>query len=456
MNVIVVGGGAAGLAAAYTLRRQGVEVTLFEAGSRVGGRMAGDEIDGCRIDAGAQMFSATCREVIGLCDRLGVPLEPFSPTIGCFGSGGFHAMKRDRSVRQAVRNLKSLSGILSIRGLGQALRFVAHARSRTRGLGLSDHARILDLDVEESISDVVKRHGGAEFLEELIQGNITTLTLGHPEEVGAAFGMALLQVFILNPSANILTPPEGVGSFATALANACGKDVRISTPVERIVFEAGRATGVVTRQGLVEADAVICATTATAALRIAPDLPESTRRVLRSVTYSRACQVVFGTDRPTLPNGWFGVGFPRRTGLSLANCNEGALKGSRSAPPGKNWLGAFLFRSEEGDQAGDLLTRDDEEISRDVTAGLRRYGLPLPEPLRFRRVYRWPEAVCLAPGGMMREVDRMRRNGHPGCRGFFLAGEYMRLPSVNGALTSGIDAAGEAIRFLSGARTASG
>ncbi len=93
MNVIVVGGGAAGLAAAYTLRRRGIEVTLLEAKSRVGGRMAGEETDGCRIDTGAQMFNATYREAIGLCDELDVPLEAFSPTIGYFGQNEFHALK---------------------------------------------------------------------------------------------------------------------------------------------------------------------------------------------------------------------------------------------------------------------------------------------------------------------------------------------------------------------------
>ena len=52
-------------------------------------------------------------------------------------------------------------------------------------------------------------------------------------------------------------------------------------------------------------------------------------------------------------------------------------------------------------------------------------------------------------GGMMRELQALRDGGFPGVRGLFLAGEYLHpFASVNGALTSGVDAAGEAARFL--------
>ncbi len=454
MNVIVVGGGAAGLAAAYTLHRRGVKVTLIEAKPRLGGRMAGDEIDGCHVDTGAQIFNLTYREAIGLCDELDVPLESLSPTIGYFGSGEFHALKASRSVRQNVKNLRALSRILSFRGLCQAVRFVAYLRSQGKSLGFSEHSQMLDLDNEESISDVIRRRGGVKVLEDLLQSNITTLTLGQPEEVGAAFGMALLWSFVFDPAAERLTPRKGVGAFAAALAQACGPDIRVGTPVEQVVVEAGQVAGVITQQGFVEAAAVVCATTASAALEIIPALPESTRQVLQGVTYSSGCQVVFGTDSPTLPDGWFGVTFPRRLGLPVANCNEGALKTSMAVPRGKNYLSAFLVQARG--QAGGPLTMNDEEIGRMVIAGLRPYGIHLPDRPRFTRVYRWPEAVCLAPGGMLKEVDRMRCTGYPGCRGIFLAGEYMRVPSVNGALLSGISAAEDVIRFLAHNKPASG
>ena len=51
------------------------------------------------------------------------------------------------------------------------------------------------------------------------------------------------------------------------------------------------------------------------------------------------------------------------------------------------------------------------------------------------------EAICLASGGLLKEVHDLRF-GQPGnIRGLFLAGDYTRLPSLNGALKSGVDAA---------------
>lgn len=451
MNVVVVGGGAAGLAAAYTLRRRGVDVTLLEAGPRAGGRMAADEVDGFRIDTGAQMFSSTYTAAIRLCEELNIPLEPFSPIIGFYGKDKFHVLASNRSARDVWTNLKTLVRALSPKGLWQALRFARILRSQAKHLSFSDHSRMLHLDAEASIADVIRRTGGDELLEELLQNNITALTLGHPEDVGAAFGMALLWVFIWDTAADLLTPTEGIGAFATALARACEKDIRVSTPVERVVVEDGTVKGVTTRQGFIGADAVICATTATVALKIIPDLPASISRVLRKVTYSSGCQVVFGVDKPVFPEGWFGVSFPRRTGSFMVNCNDGALKASLSAPQGKRYLSAFLFNMQG--QAGDPLALSDEEVERRVMEDLRACGIHVPVPPLFTRVYRWPEAVCLAPGGMLKAIDHMRHAAHPGCQGLFLAGEYMRLPSVNGALISGVDAAEEAMGFLLAGKT---
>ena len=50
--VAVVGGGIAGLSAAYELHRRGVRFRLFEASDRVGGVILTEHIDGFIIDAG--------------------------------------------------------------------------------------------------------------------------------------------------------------------------------------------------------------------------------------------------------------------------------------------------------------------------------------------------------------------------------------------------------------------
>ena len=56
-DVVVVGGGAAGLAAARVLAGAGLDVLLLEPADRLGGRIATDTVDGFRIDRGFQVVN---------------------------------------------------------------------------------------------------------------------------------------------------------------------------------------------------------------------------------------------------------------------------------------------------------------------------------------------------------------------------------------------------------------
>ncbi len=56
-KIVVVGGGLAGLSAAYRLKNQGRDVELYEARSRVGGRVLSAEIDGQIAELGGQSLN---------------------------------------------------------------------------------------------------------------------------------------------------------------------------------------------------------------------------------------------------------------------------------------------------------------------------------------------------------------------------------------------------------------
>jgi monoamine oxidase len=74
-DVIVVGAGAAGLAAAESLIESGFSVTVLEARSRLGGRAFTDSVGGQIFDAGAAYIHFRDRNPwVGIAERLGVPL----------------------------------------------------------------------------------------------------------------------------------------------------------------------------------------------------------------------------------------------------------------------------------------------------------------------------------------------------------------------------------------------
>ncbi|QIM15597.1 NAD(P)-binding protein [Leucobacter insecticola] len=80
-RVAVIGGGLAGLVAAWELARAGVGVSLFERSERLGGRIASAEIHGVRFDVGPESYATRGGEVERLLVDLGMR-ECITPTAG--------------------------------------------------------------------------------------------------------------------------------------------------------------------------------------------------------------------------------------------------------------------------------------------------------------------------------------------------------------------------------------
>src|SRR5512140_1807280 len=71
-DVIIVGGGIAGLATAYELQRRGVPFRLLERSARAGGVIFTEKIDGFTFDAGPDALLIQKPAAITLCKELGL------------------------------------------------------------------------------------------------------------------------------------------------------------------------------------------------------------------------------------------------------------------------------------------------------------------------------------------------------------------------------------------------
>ena len=123
-SVVIVGGGIAGLAAAFFLRNRGITVTVLEGSPRLGGKLAVSEVAGIPVDEGAEALLARRPEGVsligdvGLCGQL---VEPGTTAASIWTRGQLRSLPR-RQLMGVPADLGELtrSGILSAAGAARA------------------------------------------------------------------------------------------------------------------------------------------------------------------------------------------------------------------------------------------------------------------------------------------------------------------------------------------------
>jgi len=80
VRALVVGGGISGLAAALRLRDEGLEVTVLDAGTRWGGKLAPVRLGDLVLDGGVESMLARRPEAVGLADEVGLGDRRTTPT----------------------------------------------------------------------------------------------------------------------------------------------------------------------------------------------------------------------------------------------------------------------------------------------------------------------------------------------------------------------------------------
>ena len=80
-KVVVVGGGIAGLAAAYRLKQEGYDVTVLESKGRLGGRLFTTWWEGFKVELGAHFVTGADQLLLRIVRELGLDNErtPFDP-----------------------------------------------------------------------------------------------------------------------------------------------------------------------------------------------------------------------------------------------------------------------------------------------------------------------------------------------------------------------------------------
>ena len=436
-RVVIVGGGFAGLSAAYTLMKRGITPLLLESSERVGGRGKGEQIDGFSVDMGAFVFTATYDTAFRICEELGLPLVRSQMKFGHLRGGRWVTTSPEGSLGSFVRQIPAAiaMGFGSPKGFRAGTKVMRQIRRQSEYMSFASDSPLAEIDDDdESFGDYLQRLGVPDKLQVTLSGPLE-MVLGDPAPAGQALMRAYIGETMLSGGA-VSMPERGIGSLSAALAAECADVIRASTPVSRIIVADGRATGVIADGETIDADAVICAVPGTKVAGLVPELPTAVRRALDTVSYSTGCRVAIGVDGSPLPAGWHGALYPEDDDAPLLMDRSKFLPAC--APPGKSILDLLVGR----DRAKELIPLDDETVKRELLSAARRNAppgsaLPGDDEGHFFRVYRWEEALCMGQPGMLAALAEVPGQLAGSIDSLFLAGDYMGIPSVNGALSTG-------------------
>lgn len=438
-SVAVVGGGPAGLTAAFRLQRAGARVSLFEAAPHLGGRTRTDEIEGARIDTGAQLFGSSYTRLIALLDDLGIRDR-------LVRSPGRDALWRDGRVHEVVYgSVPSMlaSGALPMRTklrLGatyvpflarHASALTLHAPERTAAAGLDG----------ESIAQWGVREMGDDFVDFLVHPHLTTLYGAPPADTSAALYHVLARQGV---DVSVFALRGGAGTLCDALGDAlrgAGAELLLGRAVQAVT-PSGAGVTISMPGGEHDFDAAVVAVPAPAARALLPAGPAPLADWLDGVRFRPAMTAALLLDRP-LDARFFGLSFPRGAMRTLAAVCVEANKIPGLVPEGRGLLVVFLHPA----AAAATIDADSRAV---VDALLPELGRVLPavtETITRARVYRWAHGQPVVGPGYFGHLARYRELAAAPSR-VALAGEYLYLPSVEGAVTSGDAAAASLLRHL--------
>jgi oxygen-dependent protoporphyrinogen oxidase len=430
-KIIVVGGGIAGLTAAWRLQRAGHEVNILEREGASGGRMRSERRGTFIVDRGAQFVFSNYADLHSLAAEVGLAdqVRPIHRTR--------NAILRDgRLVDSDPKSLLSLlrSPLLSVRSKVTLPRVLWHVWKHRRKLNPRYPQVAASLDVEDMAS-FLRRTVGEEAFDYVFAPAFSATFLTEPEEISAA--LVLLTLRFLLGGFDLQSFEGGIGRLTEALAarlpvqTNCNV-LRVETHRDgvRVLYEAHDTPCEAV------ADSVVVALPGSLVQRVCATLTTSEHAFFRNVRYNRGIVVSLMTASAPATLPYYGVAFPRSEGLDLYGVAVAHHKPG-SAPAGSGLLSATLnaLATER------MWNESDEAILALVLSNLEHTPvgqLQLVDSL----VCRWdPMLPQFYPGYLPQLARFMARHDRSPRLAF--AGDYLIGPYTEAAVTSGVRAAAE-------------
>jgi oxygen-dependent protoporphyrinogen oxidase len=441
-HLVVVGGGIAGLAAAWEATQLGWTATVVERRSEAGGKLRTTPFLGRPVDEGADAFLRRVPDALALCEELGIrDLRSPSATRAMVWQHGSLRRFPDPAVMGVPLDPDAGSAAEVLSPAGRE-RLAAE-----RGLAG------LPIDHDVAVGPFLRDRLGSEVADGLVGALLGGIAAGDPDRMSldstapqlaaaARRGPSLLDALAAMPRSGgpvFAAPPEGMQQLPATLAAALvdrGVEVRTDAAVASVEpswlvhLEDGSALA---------GDAVVVAAPAPDAARILPSSGRASAEALRSFDHASVVLVTLGYRRDDLALDGEVSGFvvPRSAGLRVTAASWASSKWPHWADRDHH-----VLRVSMGHRAdpGAVELEDDAvltQIQRDLGTTMRLHADPVAV-----RVSRWRDGFLQHDVGHAERVGALERTVRDELPGLALCGAGLRGVGVPASIASGRRAAG--------------
>lgn len=427
-DVIVIGGGIAGLGAAIRLKDRGLEPLVLEADSRVGGRMTTDRVNGFVIDRGVTLFGNGFRSMRALVERLelssltcpgnfGVGIQDAAGVRGYRG-GRFQDLLMDRGVSLRAR----WAGVRFGFDLLRNFRALAHGNSFLSG----------PLD-GENCQEYFRRIGGEELFEGIFWPGLNGPMGGAVEKSSRVILMQVMWNLLVRGQWNLT---EGVDRIPEAAAGQSQvvKDARV-LQVERSNAGVEVEAEVEGKQRSFRGRGAIFAIPGQLVPALCAELPAEVREVLGRTEYSKIANAAVALSAPP-KTPYAGYAFTPDV-ITGAEIEMEHLRAPNRCPNGTGMASVFLWNA-----PGNCRLEADEEGLKEQASEIVEQTFPeCRGKVLFVHLVRWNIGIAQFPPGRLREMTTLRKRLAEWKEPFDLCGDYLDGLSSEGALRTGEEAA---------------
>ncbi len=466
-KVIVIGGGIAGLAAAYRIQREisegaPLECILLEGGDHFGGKIATEKSEGFVIERGPDSFISQKPAAIQLCQQLGlgdhlVSTNPETPNTYVYTGGKLVPMPDGLSLMIPTKFLPfALTPLFSLSGkIRMAFDLLIPKKAD---------------ESDESLASFVRRRMGEEALRKMAEPMLAGIYASDPEtmSIGSTFPMfveterkyrslilgmlARKKAMLLNtgkrPKINFslfMTLKDGLGEMVEAVINK-SPDIQFQSRarVESIAGKEGDWSVRLEGNGKHKADVLILATPGYITARFLQSVTPKAAELLKQIKYVSTATVTLAYKKEEFSHALDGFGFvvPKCEGRNILACTWTSSKFPHRAPEGYVMLRCYLG----GALQEDIAEKDEQTMATLVKQDLREIMGIQEEPI-FCKVFHNRKSNVQYQVNHSKRIDTIMQELQSG---LFLAGSAYRGIGIPDCIQSGSQSAESAIQFLVG------